>query len=134
MSITLKLTRSTVQSGLSPVSYEISKTGSRLESVSEAIADEAVDTLVACVIDVSALKMLLIGSDQDITLETNNPGGASAAPDQTLELKANQPIVWAEEDADDCPLTDDVDGVYITNASGSTANLEIRALEDATPA
>lgn len=129
----MKLTRSTVRTGLASVSYEIEKTAGRLEHVSEPIADGETDVAVPCLIDVSALKMLLIGSDQDVTLETNNPGGASAAPDQTITLKANQPMDWAEDDPVDCPLTADVSTLYVTNASGSTVNLEVRALQDATP-
>lgn len=101
-------------------------------NVSISIADGLTDKLVAWAIDISQLKALHIQSDQDITIETNNPAGTSAAADDTLTLLANQPISWQTGDVMDHPFTADITQIYVTNASGSAAQLEIRALVDAT--
>ncbi len=106
---------------------------SELEAnVSISIADSSTDKLVAWAIDISQLQSLHIQSDQNITIETNNPAGTSAAADDTLTLLANQPISWQTGDVMSHPFTADVTQIYVTNASGAAAQLEIRALVDAT--
>ncbi len=133
MSETIKHNRAWNQVGLEPIIGEKELTVGGVVLVSEAIADGAVDQIVTLAIDYSALQSLFISSDQDITIEVNNPGGSSGSPDQTWVLKANQPIDWQTDDVMDAPLAADVTAIYVTNASGSIANLEIRAGQDATP-
>lgn len=106
---------------------------SELESnISISIPDSTTDQLVAWAIDITQLKSLHIQTTQDITIETNNPAGTSAAADDTLTLLANQPISWQEGDVMDHPFTADVTQIYVTNASGSAAQLDIRAGVDPT--
>jgi len=99
------------------------------QNISEAIADSTTDALIAgFTCDYSQLKMIMIFSDQTITLETNSPSAA----DQTITITAGVPFVWIYESGITNPITTDVTALYATNASGSTANLEIRKLEDPT--
>lgn len=133
MSITHKLSRSWSRSGADPLTYEKEVTADSESNYSGSLADGTSDEAVNLAIDVSELKCLFIASDQDITIETNQPGGGSGAADDTLAVKANQAVAWSENDVHSCPLTADVTILYITNASGSTANVEIRVLQDATP-
>lgn len=133
MSFSLTVTRSWAQAGQGPVAYQKDFSEGNLNGVSESIPDGSIDKLVEVAIGVTRLKALLIGSDQDLVIEINHPGGSSTAPDQTLDLKARSPIDWTEDDVEDCPLEVDVTALYVTNNSGAAAQLEIRALRDPTP-
>jgi hypothetical protein len=131
---TVTLNRSWSEPGSTPISYELEKTADG-EVILDAVVipDESVDFNVVVAIDVSQLVALLIGSDQDLTIETNQPGGASGEPDDTLALEANAPLIWTDEDVEACPLSADVTILYITNGSGADATLNLRALVDPTP-
>ncbi len=65
--------------GGASISYDKTFTGGNEVNVSEAIADGVTDLLVEVEIDVSRIKSLFIAADQDLTLETNQAGGASGA-------------------------------------------------------
>lgn len=111
------------------LSNTISVTGSSKTEISESIANSQTDADIVVAIDVSAVKAFYIRSSQDVTVETND----GSSPDDTLSLLANRPYIWDEDDYDSFLLTADVTVLYITNASGSTADIEIRVLQDATP-
>lgn len=93
-----------------------------------AVADSVTDGLHAMVLDVTQVKSILITSDQAVTLEFNN--STTGVP--TIVLVANVPYVWTLNSYDTLILGTDVTALYITNASGSTANVKIRALIDPT--
>lgn len=98
------------------------------------IADGVTDQEVVMSIDVSALKALYLLSDKAVTIETNNSG----APVNTFTLAANAPFVWTADmpalrDTAGAAVTTDVTKFYITNASGATATINIRVLQDSTP-
>ncbi len=133
MSFSIKITRTFAEGGSDPQAYQKEFTEGSLVKVSEQIPDGSTDFVVIVAIDVSNLKALFVGSNKDLMIEINNPGGSSAAPDDTWALKANQPIDWAEDDVEDCPLAVDVTQIYVTNNSGAAADLEIRALVNPTP-
>lgn len=97
--------------------------------VGETIADGQTAKQINIAIDVSALKSIIIKSDQDITIKTNSSG----APDDTLAIEANKEYSWNEDSLDACQLGTDVTTIYVANASGSTATLTIDAIQDATP-
>ena len=108
-------------------------TGSANVSISESVADSTTDgQVIVPSIDVSALQAVYINSDQAVVIETND----GSSPDDTLTLVANVPYVWTSDSYDTCKLTTDigVNGVYVTNASGAAANIEMEFLLDATPA
>ena len=82
-------------------------------------------------VDITQLKSLFIGCKSgDLTIETNNPGGASASPDDTLTLLEDQPVDWAYGDVMSHPLTADVTQIWVTNAGDADVDLECRALMD----
>lgn len=94
------------------------------------IPDSTVDQEVVIALDVSAVSYFYIVSDQALTVETND----GSSPDDTLTLVANHPYLWTSDDYDTFLLdTADITALYLTNASGSTANVKIRAGQDATP-
>jgi len=81
-------------------------------------------------LDVSACKSFYLESNQDVTFETNS----GAAADDTIALKADEPYVWHTNSYDSFLLSTDITaGVFITNASGSTATIYCVALYDVTP-
>ena len=99
--------------------------------VSESIPDSSTDLSVNWTADVSEIKSLLIVSDYAITVETNS----GASPANTITLVAGEPVIWTAgmPGAPACPLTTDVTGLFITNASGSAALLTIKMIQDPTP-
>lgn len=93
------------------------------------VSDGATALQINVAIDVSALKALFICADQDLTIETNSSG----SPDDTLEIKADVPLVWTPDCGYACPLSADVAALFLANASGEDATLQVRLLQDATP-
>jgi hypothetical protein len=87
------------------------------------VPDEAVDHVVDISFDHDYLRFAYMVSDQDITIETN----VATAGVDTISLIANRPAVQTEqiELYHGELFTDDVTAMYITNASGSTANVKM---------
>jgi hypothetical protein len=88
------------------------------------------DTLVAMVMDVSEMSTLMVTSTEVITLNTNDIGGGS--PAKTFTIGPDDPQVWALGWTATNPWETDITALYITNASGSTADVVIRILYDST--
>lgn len=107
----------------------ITGTGSLEINLSESVSNGQTDFQINVAIDVSAVKTFYLVSDQAVTVETNN----GTTPTNTISLTANDPYVWWTNSYDTFKLTGDVTALFITNASGSTANIELRAIVDATP-
>jgi hypothetical protein len=82
-------------------------------------------------LDVSACKSFYLVSDQDVSFQTND----GAAPDDTIDLRANEPYVWQVNSYEAAFLltADITTGVFITNVSGETATIYCAALYDVTP-
>lgn len=95
----------------------------------ETVANGQTDDEIIVAIDVSAVKAFYLVSDQPVTFETNS----GSAADNTISLLAGVPYVWTEDSYDSFLLDTDVTSVFITNASGSTATIYLKALMDATP-
>lgn len=104
-------------------------TGSQRISVSETVADSVTDGQINVAIDVSAVKSFMLVSDQAVTVETND----GTTPDDTLTLVANEPYEWTENSEHTFLLGTDVTALFVTNASGSTATIQLEAIVDATP-
>ena len=128
MSHTQRLTISSELMGES-VSNTISETASSPIIVTESVADSQTDFQINVAIDVTAVKSFYIVSDQDVTIETNS----GSAADNTLALKAGEPYIFHVSSLDTFLLDTDVTAFFVTNASGSTANIKVRGLQDATP-
>lgn len=111
--------------------YTTSKafTNEGIVEVDTTIASGETDKEVAFALDVSQCVVFEITSDYAITVETNS----GSAPDNTIALVANVPYRWCTGWYVAFKLTVDVTKLFITNASGSTAALRIRALYDSTP-
>ena len=122
-------TISLLQGGVT-LSQSVTSSGSSESNIDEAIADSSTDLEITLTLDQSEMVSIYIESDQNITIETNS----GSAPTDTLTLVANEPIIWTTNAVHSNPITADITAnIFVTNASGSTANLKIRALQDATP-
>ena len=111
------------------ITASVSTTGSAQQSLQESIADSSTDLEVGFTLDVSAVKSIYIKSDYAITIETND----GSTPDNTLSLAAGVPYVWHENAEDAFVFDTDITSIFVTNASGSAATLQIEVLVDATP-
>ena len=82
-------------------------------------------------IDVSALKVLFMSCDRDLTVKSNS----NSAPDATITLKADVPLWWDSESAYFTnPFgSTDVTSLYLTLAAGADATLKMETLSDSTP-
>lgn len=115
--------------GSNQIEKSIAISAGQKVSISEAITDGTTDGEVALAIDQSQLKSLYIVADQALVLETND----GAAPDDTITLVANSPVVWQYGTGLTCPITVDITtNLFVTNASGSTATLQCEFLIDPT--
>ena len=106
-----------------------SKSGGASSSLSETIPDSSTDLEVAFSLDVSACVSFYMVSDQDLTIETND----GSSPDDTISLTAGVPYIWHSDSVDAFQLGTDVTSLFVTNASGSDALLQVEALTDPTP-
>lgn len=112
-----------------PLSRQITIQADSEANAEIAVADSSTDLAINMAIDVSALKLLYMVSDQDLTIETND----GETPDDTIALKAGKPLVWHEDCGYTNPLGTDVTALFATNASGTDATLYVKTLQDATP-
>jgi hypothetical protein len=97
-------------------------------SLAEPAPDDATTEMLVA-IDVSTVKSIVLASDQDVTVKTNDAG----TPDDTIALKAGVPYVWNTDSYDTLLLTVDVTAFHVVNASGEEATLEMECLVDPTP-
>lgn len=122
-------TISLLQGGVT-LSQSVTSVASQEVNLDESIPDSSTDLEITFLIDQSAMVSIYIESDQDILLETND----GSTPTDELTIVANEPTLWTTNSVHDNPITADITtNIFITNSSGSTANLKIRALQDATP-
>lgn len=89
--------------------------------MSETVPDGVADQEYLIALDVSRLKAVGIIATQPMTLKTNSAG----APQETIPLAANVPVVWEEGDA--ALFAGDVTAVYISNASGNSGTFKLLA-------
>jgi len=80
-------------------------------------------------VDISQLRGVFIGSDQDVLVEFNSNAGSGGS----LSLEANVPYTWQVGDVNALLITADISSVYVTNASLADATLYFYFLHDATP-
>ncbi len=118
-----------VHKGSPEIRTVVDKTASLATELSEAVPANSTDLALTLNVDISELKMLYIHSDKTLKLETND----AATPADTINLVADEPLVWWVGCGHANPLTADVTAIYATELAGVVANLTIRVLEDATP-
>lgn len=97
--------------------------------IDEAVADSETDYEIALVMDVSEIATVYIVSDQAVTLEFNN--STTGVPE--IVLVAGVPYMWHTNSYFTNLLATDITTLYVTNASGETANLQLRFIYDSTP-
>lgn len=127
MSFTATITETISIGGL-----QVTSTNSYTDSAETKI-DEAVPTAstveIALVQDVTETALVYIVSDQDVEIDFNvDQAGVPA-----ISAFAGVPYVWHTKSYFTDLLTADITKVFITNTSGTTANVQIRFLYDATP-
>lgn len=111
------------------LSLTLSKTADAYSGYAGVIADGATDQQVAVACRQAGLQMALLYSDQDVTLKTNS----SSVPQETIALTATTPVLFVKDELGSNPFAGNVTTMYITNASGSDANVVVRLLYDGTP-
>lgn len=113
----------------STIEQTVSQTASGSIEIDEAITNGADRHIVVSWLNAN-VKSIYILSDQNLTVEWNDSAGA----DGSVSLLANQALTYQANGYDTNPfVAADVTDLYVTNASGTTANLSIRVLVDATP-
>ena len=93
------------------------------------IADSGTDIEVILSCDLADIATMYIVSDQDVTLEVNDGAGAGG----TISLVVGVPLIWGTNSyvsLADLGFSADITGFFFTNASGSTANINIRIVHD----
>ena len=78
---------------------------------------------------VANLQSCFMLSDQDVTIKTNSSG----SPQETISLKAGQPIMWAQGLGLAALFAGNITEMFVTNAGTATANVNICVLIDSTP-
>jgi hypothetical protein len=119
----------TVNAGGGDVARSKSYSGSYKISMDEDVATAQTDFALNVDIDVSAVKSFFIVSDRNVLIQAND----GSSPDFSINLIAGVPYIWTTDSYDTFLFTDDVTVLYVTNASGSTANIVLEALIDASP-
>lgn len=103
-------------------------TAEAITTVEIVVANGTTDQQVVCHVDFSQLKYVAIHSTQAVTLETVS----GSSPTDTISLAANVGKVWIAGETG-CPFTADCTNIYVTNASGSSATVELLVGYDPTP-
>lgn len=116
-----------VSDGQQTLSSTVSKTAEAQIRMDVPIGATQTDKVVEVAFPYDGLVSLLLSSDVAMTLETNS----GSAPDDTINLAANQPLEWHDDMPYANPFTADVTALYVTNTAVGT--LKIRALYDPTP-
>ncbi|HUU34156.1 MAG TPA: hypothetical protein VMW48_08830 [Vicinamibacterales bacterium] len=119
----------TWNSGASNLSQDIAVTDSAAIAIDEAIASNATDFEIACVLATAEIAGLWMECDQAVTVETND----ATAADDTITLRANEPLAWYTNCYYTSLLTADVTALFVTCATGTTGTFKMRCLYDATP-
>ena len=121
-----------IQYSITGLGSAISKTKSVTDegdiTLEVAVADGQTNKLVACELDVSQCKALVLFASVAMTLKTNN----SSTPADTIALPAGIPLVYGGDAEETNPLGTDVTALYLTNSSGSDGTFQFKAIFDAT--
>lgn len=114
----------------SPIDKNVEITADGLTTRSLTIAASTTDQQVIVAFTTAALKGCYLVSTQDITIETNS----SSAPDDTITLSANEPLVWHTDCGLTIPFSANVTTLYLTTgAISASATVTLVFLHDTTP-
>jgi hypothetical protein len=93
------------------------------------IAAAAVNAEIDVAFSKTAFQLILISSDQAVTIKTNSTG----APGDTIALPANKSILIRNGAVLGGNFAVDVTKLFISNGTTSTANVKVRVVTDTTP-
>ena len=128
MAFNHSITRRIVTTGGSrQATKELSADGE--QRVDVAVNDQETDKQVEFDILIANLESIFILATVDMTIKTNS----SSAPDETLNIKADQPYVWHTDCYFANLLATNITALYVTNSSGENGVLKIEAIHDVTP-
>ena len=112
------------------VEQNMNFTGDLVTHVEASVPESSTDYVVSFAADVDKIQAIIILSDQDMVLETNS----GAAPDDTINLLADNPYTWYLASYYTNKLTVDVTALYATTGVVGISTLKILMIMDATPA
>ncbi len=127
MSVTHTITRAVNDGGATLSKAEAVAVGEAV-NFDQSVATGVTDGVYAFAFIAAKLKSFYITSDKAVTVKTYN----GVTLHETITLVAGQAIQWTLLDASLLPLpfAADVQSIKITNASGATALVQIRAAVD----
>ena len=108
------------------ISVSKAYTGNEETDFDGVVAANAVNQQETLNITVANVIALMLYSDQQVTLKTNNSG----APQDTITLKAGIPIIWTSDSWDAKPFVGNVTNMFFTNSGATPANVKIRFLSN----
>lgn len=114
--------------GTSTVRRSVSQSFSAASCLNETVNTGETNKECKFICESTSLKSFYISSTQDVTVKTNSSG----APQETFTLLANKPQYW-QTGMGTAPIAGDVTTTFVTNASGTAADIIIFAGWDATP-
>lgn len=98
--------------------------------VNEIIPDGSTNLQLFVSLAAGALMLFsIVVSGGALTIKTNS----SSVPDDTFTILPGEPFHWTSDDGIDEPLDASITSLFVTNASGAAARLEIQAASDVTP-
>lgn len=109
------------------IAAAFTESGNTKASFDEDVPIGAADKEYAFAFDITKLMLIFMLSPEVLTIKTNSTG----APDDTIVLIANKPLLWAycgDADYYRVLITTDVTKLFITNASGVVVRLQIETL------
>lgn len=113
----------------SPVTQSTVKTGGARADLSESIPNGANNAVIYS-LDVSQVKAFCLKVGGALTIYTND--ASTGSPDDTLTFTEAGIYTWENGSQGTFVLGTDVTALYVTNATGSAVDLEIRAVYDPT--
>lgn len=122
MSFTVKVVQS-VAEGTSKINQSNDWVCDTSYKIEESVADATTNANYLLAIDVSGLQAFGMVSTQALSVFTNAP--STGAPQETFTLVANVPVIF--QDGDTAIFAGDITSIYVTNASGASADLTIIA-------
>ena len=105
----------------------ISVTGGGGLSIDETIPAPSTDQLVACAIDVSQLKAVILLSDVALVVHTNTLAG-----DDDISLAAGVPLIWTSTSGLASPFTVDITALHVVLGGSTNARFQAEFVYDPT--
>jgi hypothetical protein len=117
MSVTFNQNLSVNSDGTDPVSGIAQDVGTNNLKINKSFAAGSTNAVSGIVFNGTALKAIILKSTQDCTLKVNS----SVSPSVTINLIANQPLVWSASSAYFAnPINFNVTEIYVTCTPATT--------------